>query len=207
MDASPGMLFGSGTTTKLAQALRVTAWLIFSLMERGARAGTLICGDLGGMEIPPLLPRRAVWRLLDYFSTTGAGGAPRNWAWRRLLASVPPGRFVLVLSDFLGWPDEDWNTLKQVAARHPTLGVRLFDPRECSLPDVGPLRIASPDGGEPILIDTSSRRGREAYAACWQAHVREVQRRAAEARMLVVPVSTADDPAIHPPGLESLARR
>ncbi len=207
MDVSAGMLFGSAKTTKLAQAVRVASWLAFATMNRGDRAGALLCGDPGGLEIPPSMPREMIWRMLDFLSSDSSDYCMRRpMAWRRLLGAMPPGRLVVVLSDFMNWGDDDWRGLKQVAARHRTMAVRIFDPRECGMPDIGPVRVAGPLDDTPFLIDTASRRGREAYAACWKAHLEDLRRHFSNTYTPCWPVSTADDPAIRLGGLAGLLR-
>src|SRR5205807_8886661 len=70
---------------------------------------------------------------------------------------------VFLFSDFL---DEGYElSFKRAARRHDLIAVRVTDPREEELPAVGLLRVEDAETGERLLVDTSSRRVREAYAA------------------------------------------
>lgn len=193
VQVSASMLFGSSGTTKLAQAVRMAALLAFSVQRRRDRVGVLLPGDLGGIEIPPCSPRDAMWRMLDFLSR-GHAGAHRAVPWGSRLATMPRGRTVVMISDFLGWSDEEWRGLRQAASRHQLAAVQVFDPRECTMPDIGLVRMAGADG-EPFLIDTGRRRGREAYAERWEAHSHELARRLTLARAPFWTVSTTDDAA------------
>jgi len=195
VQTSGSMLFGSATTTKLAQAVRLAALLAFTVQRRRDRVSVLLSGDLGGIEIPPCSPRDAMWRMMDYLS----GGS--EWAVHSLplgqrLASMPRGRAVVMLSDFIGWDEEGWRGLRQAAARHRVSAIQVYDPRECAIPDMGLARMSDPQGGAPFLINTGHRRAREDYAARWEAHRQELFRRLALARAPCWAISTSDDPSV-----------
>jgi len=192
IQTSSSMLFGSSGTTKLAQAARMAALLAFSVQRRRDRVCVLLPGDLGGIEIPPCSPRNAMWRMLDFLSR-GHAGAGRAVPWGSRLATMPRGRTVVMISDFLGWQDGDWQGLKQAASRHHLAAVQIFDPRECTMPDIGLARMAGAGADEAFLIDTGRRRGREAYAERWEEHRHELARRLTLARAPFWSVSTTDD--------------
>ncbi|HXH63927.1 MAG TPA: DUF58 domain-containing protein [Mariprofundaceae bacterium] len=195
VQASGSMLFGSAVTTKLAQAARMAALLAFTVQRRRDRVSVLFSGDLGGVEIPPSSPREAMWRMLDFLSS-GDNGSGQPMPWGQRLASMPAGRTVVMVSDFIGWDDDAWQGLRQAAARHRVSAVQVYDPRECAIPDMGLARMSGPEGGVPFLINTGHRRAREAYAACWEAHRQDLFRRLALARAPYWAVSTTDDPSV-----------
>ena len=56
-------------------------------------------------------------------------------------------------------------SFKRTGRRHDLIAVRVTDPREEELPAVGLLRVEDAETGERLLVDTSSRRVRDAYAA------------------------------------------
>jgi uncharacterized protein (DUF58 family) len=70
---------------------------------------------------------------------------------------------VFLLSDFMDRGYE--KALKQTARRHDLIAIRVTDPREDSLPAVGLVQLEDAETGQQVLIDTSSRKVREAYAA------------------------------------------
>lgn len=80
------------------------------------------------------------------------------------LANALPRRCsVIVLSDFLSPPFiRPFSILRR---RHEVIAIRITDPRERELPDVGSIEIEDPETGEQLLVDTSDREFRDRYAA------------------------------------------
>jgi uncharacterized protein (DUF58 family) len=75
---------------------------------------------------------------------------------------------LFLVSDFLV-RDTEWTkletALRVAGQRHDVIAVTLEDPRERELPDAGLVKLRDLETGEQRLVDTSSRRVREAYAA------------------------------------------
>jgi uncharacterized protein (DUF58 family) len=70
---------------------------------------------------------------------------------------------VFVISDFIsqpGWERE----LELLHRRHEVIAIRLHDPREANLPDVGALVVQDAETGEQLVIDTSDRDFRRRFA-------------------------------------------
>src|SRR5262249_2439627 len=70
---------------------------------------------------------------------------------------------VFVLSDFLGTGYDD--AFRRAARKHDLIAVRTTDPRERSWPAVGLVNLEDAERGRQVLVDTSSRRFRDAFAA------------------------------------------
>jgi uncharacterized protein (DUF58 family) len=204
IDVAGTMLFGSQKTTKLAQAVRAAALFAFSILQRRDRVGIILMGDFGGFEIAPCSPYEALWRLIERLSSDR--DELRPLAWGGLLTAMPRGRIVAVISDFLNWEDGDWQTLATATSRHRVFAMQIFDPVERSVPDIGLARMAGFDG-KPFVIDTSRRRAREAYAACWEAHHAALLRRFSTARVPWWSLSTTDDPSVDIGRMVNLLRR
>ena len=68
---------------------------------------------------------------------------------------------VCVISDFRSPPFE--HDLRTLARRHEVLCIAIEDPRDVHLPPVGLLDVVDPETGTRALLDTSSKRVREAY--------------------------------------------
>jgi uncharacterized protein (DUF58 family) len=47
--------------------------------------------------------------------------------------------------------------------RHEVLAIRLWDPREVELPDIGPLMMEDAETGEQLYVDTHDRRFRQRF--------------------------------------------
>ena len=64
------------------------------------------------------------------------------------------------------------DALKVAINRHDLSVLKIYDPRECSIPDVGLVHIKDSESGEAAWVNSSSRKVRDAYAL-WFASVRE----------------------------------
>jgi uncharacterized protein (DUF58 family) len=99
---------------------------------------------------------------------------------------------VFVVSDFIsapGWPE----ALGRLAQRHEIIAVRLHDPMEAELPDLGLVVVQDAETGEQLFVDTHDRGFRKRFAAA--AARREAELRAAfrAAAVDAIELSTGDD--------------
>ena len=99
---------------------------------------------------------------------------------------------VFVVSDFLadGWQ----HALSLCARRHDVIAIRLLVP-ELSAPDVGLMRTRDPETDRELMVDWSSPRVREAYAAriAAQRTRTEEDLRRARVDLMDVPITRAHD--------------
>jgi uncharacterized protein (DUF58 family) len=73
---------------------------------------------------------------------------------------------VFLISDFLCQAGVEplERPLRLLARKHEVVALQIADPRERTLPNVGLVEVVDPETGSRRLIDSSSRRVREAYA-------------------------------------------
>jgi uncharacterized protein (DUF58 family) len=99
---------------------------------------------------------------------------------------------VFVISDFIslpGWERE----LELLNRRHEVLAIRLRDPRESNLPDVGPLLVADSETGEQLLVDTGDRGFRRRFAEASARREADIARAFARAGVDALNLSTDED--------------
>jgi uncharacterized protein (DUF58 family) len=70
---------------------------------------------------------------------------------------------VFVVSDFISEPGWE-KPLGELAMRHDVVAVRLLDPLELDLPDMGLLTVRDAETGEQLLVDTHDKGFRQRYA-------------------------------------------
>jgi len=191
LEVRESMLFGSGRTSKCAQAVRVAALLAYAMKHGHHRIGILLWGDFGSLAIPPSPAADSLNRLLDALSG-GLADTVAEVDWVRHLETMPRGRKLAFISDFMQWQPEAWHALDRLRQRHETCAVHISDPREETMPDIGLVRITDVGGEEMIVIDSSRQACREAYACCWQAHMQTLRQHFAEAATPLSCVSTRD---------------
>ena len=99
---------------------------------------------------------------------------------------------VFVVSDFISEPGWE-QPLGELARRHDVVAVRLLDPLELELPDLGLIPIRDAETGEQLLVDTHDKGFRQRFARI--AAQREAQLRESLARAGVdtLELSTDDD--------------
>ena len=201
LDLSASMDFGSGQRCKRQVSTELVGVLARLLSRHGHRVGALLCGA-GGIEvvIPARSGRPHVLQLLHTLQTRPlasdhgqASGPTRLQALLQAAAPVLRRRTtVFVLSDFTSEPG--WEApLGQLAQRHDVLAVRLLDPLERELPDLGLMPVRDLETGEQLLVDTHDADFRKRFA--WIAAQREAGLRQALGRTGVdtLELSTEDD--------------
>ena len=126
--------------------------------------------------LPPGGGRPHVVRMLDLFGahTMAEPGEARSIENRegtrlapllaRAGAVIRRRSLVVLVSDFLAAPG--WEVqLRRLAQRHEVLCVRIQDPVESELPNVGFITVEDSESGEQCLLDTSDPVVRSRYAA------------------------------------------
>ena len=173
VDVSRSGLFGTVETTKRERIAEIAAVLSFSAILNNDKVGALFFSDRVEKFIPPKKGRthllhiiRELLELEPQSDGTDIGGALRY-----LTNAIKKRCNAFLLSDMID-TDADGNprweeALKVAAGRHEISAIRVFDPRELSLPDVGLVHIKDSETGKGAWVNTSNPRMRESYAR-WQ---------------------------------------
>jgi uncharacterized protein (DUF58 family) len=142
------------------------------LLPHGHRLGALLFDAGPARIIPPAPGRHGMVRLLSSLQAQPRQARDGATDLAAALAHIAPllrrRALVIVVSDFLvpvGWQ----TALGRLAARHEVVAVRLRDPREGSLPDVGLVTLEDPETGRQITVDTTDARLRARFAAAAEA--------------------------------------
>jgi len=166
LDLSGSVDFGSGETTKLAVSSGFVGALARVITRRGNRVGALFYGNKVEFVLPPGASRLHVLNLLQRMRRPPAGPAGGTALADLLQAAdgmIKRRSLVFVVSDFISAPG--WHeALARLSRRHEVIAVRLFDPAEMALPDVGLVTIEDAETGEQLLIDAADPGFRERYA-------------------------------------------
>jgi len=164
VDVSSSEIFASGEQGKNELIAEFAALISLAALRNDDKIGMVLFSDMVELYLPPKKGRKHVLRLI-----------------RDLLAFCPKSRgtdlagalsflgkvhrrkaVVFLLSDFLA--DDYRRDLAAVRSRHDLIAVRVADPREADLPDVGLLDLEDAETGETITVDTASTRFRETFA-------------------------------------------
>jgi len=99
---------------------------------------------------------------------------------------------VFLVSDFFSEPGWD-RPLTQLARRHETIAVRLHDPLENELPDLGLLVFQDAETGEQVFVDTHDKGFRKRFAAAARAREEAVRSALADSGVDALELSTGAD--------------
>ncbi|HYF19879.1 MAG TPA: DUF58 domain-containing protein [Ramlibacter sp.] len=168
LDLSPSVDFGSGEQRKRNVSAEFVAVLARVLTRHGNRVGAMLYGSGVDTVIPTRGGRRHVLHLLHSLQHRPVGDEGGTTKLKDLLdagASLIKRRSTLfVVSDFISEPGWE-RALGLLAQRHEVIAVRLLDPLELQLPDLGLLTLRDAETGEQMLVDTHDPGFRKRFAS------------------------------------------
>ncbi|WP_298213280.1 DUF58 domain-containing protein [Acidovorax sp.] len=180
LDLSPSINFGPEGHAKRDILTGFVAVLSRLLTRHGNRVGAMLYGGASGeaeRAVDAMLPPRSsrahvlhlVHRLLapsQPASTPPMGGGAATELHRLLqaaLANLRRRSTVFIVSDFISAPGWE-KPLAQLAQRHDVVAVRLLDPLELELPDLGLITLRDAESGEQLQVDTHDTAFRRRFA-------------------------------------------
>lgn len=174
VDISRSGFFGTVGSTKRDMLAEIAAVLSFSAIINNDKVGALFFSDKIEKFIPPRKGRSHLLRIIREIielkpesSGTDIGGALRF-----LTNAIKQKCTAFLLSDMMdtdasGAPRYE-DAIKVAAGRHDLSVIKVFDPRERAIPDIGLVNVKDSETGETAWINTSSPKVREAYAKAAQ---------------------------------------
>ncbi len=196
VDLSPSMRFGTRRELKRDTATEFAAVASYIVSRHGDKMG-LIGFPGRGVYVPPRGGRIHTLRIIHELTSLGDHDRPGDLATslRDLIPILRRRSLVFVISDFLG---DGWERpLRELAGRHDLIAVRIDDPAERELPDVGGMPVRDPETGEQLWVDTSDPKVREAYRQLVGAQRSRTDQMFRNARVDVLDLSTAE-PLVDP---------
>jgi len=167
LDLSPSVDFGSGDQRKRNVSADFVTVLARMLTRHGNRVGAMLYGSGVDTVIPTRGGRRHVLHLLHSMQARPAHREAGPTRLRDLLDSaaslIKRRSTVFVVSDFISEPGWE-RPLALLAQRHEVVAVRLLDPLELQLPDLGLLTLRDAETGDQILVDTHDPGFRKRFA-------------------------------------------
>jgi uncharacterized protein (DUF58 family) len=196
LDLSASVDFGSDSVSKRMVLAEFTALMARLLTGRGNRCGALLFSGSVDRVVPPRAGRRHVLYLLRMLAAgprpVRAGATDLGAVLRETANVVRRRSVVFVVSDFISHPGWE-RALGFLARRHEVVAVRLCDPSETQIPDIGLLRFQDAETGEQVLVDTNDRGFRRRFMAAAQAAQESLRASFARAGVDCLELSTEDD--------------
>ncbi|MBQ6861348.1 MAG: DUF58 domain-containing protein [Alistipes sp.] len=198
VDVSASRLFGTTERMKQHLVAEIAAVLAFSASQNNDKVGCIFFSDRVEKFIPPKKGRSHILtiirELLSFNPTSKCTSLSEPV---RFLTNVNKKRCTtFILSDFLVSDAESAeldDALKIARGKHDLVGIRVYDPRERELPDVGLIAVEDAETGQKLLLDSSSRRVREGYTELWNARSERILQILKHNRIDTAEVTTEGD--------------
>ena len=166
LDLSPSMDFGKIDNQKRDVLIDFVASIARLLTRHGNRVGAMMFGSKIQRTVPAKGGRIQVLRLINDLlnqpKLSNTQMTDLNVLLKGGLHSIKKRSLVFVVSDFISAPGWE-RTLTLLNQRHEVIAVRLWDPREMELPDVGPLVMEDVETGEQLYVDTHDKKFRQHF--------------------------------------------
>ena len=196
LDLSGSVDFGSQDRSKRTVSTEFVAVLARLLTRHGNRVGALLFGSQVDAVLPARGGRLHVLHLLQRMRDFKPPQSSTETRLRDLLQAaqqlIPRRSMVFVVSDFIsapGWSD----AMARLAQKHEVLAVRLFDPAEMELPDVGLMTIQDAETGEQVFVDTHDPGFRERFVRLADERESELRIALTRAGVDTLELATDDD--------------
>ena len=194
-DISASNNFGSGKLYKKEIVVELSATIAFSAIRNNDNVGLILSTDKVEKYIPPKKGKSNVLRLIRemiYFSPEGKRTDLEDPI--KFMSKVLKKRSVIfIISDFYADLDRIEKPLKFLGMKHDVIGIRIYDPRESEMPDVGFIELEDEETGEQLLVDTSDEDFRERFRDLSEQKGKEIFKRFQRNKIDMIGVSTAED--------------
>jgi uncharacterized protein (DUF58 family) len=205
LDVSASQGTGSRGKSRRELVTELAAVLAFSAMGNNDKVGAILFSDRIERFIPPKKGRSHVLRIireLIEFTPTGRQTRMAD-ALDHFVRAMKKRTICFLVSDFRDVGFED--ALRRAARRHDLVALRIEDPLDRRLPEVGWTQVQDPETGESTWLNTSRPQVRKRYAAA--EHAREEGLRALFARSGVDAATLLTDAPYVEPLLRLFDRR
>jgi uncharacterized protein (DUF58 family) len=175
IDVSGSGNFGTTVQFKKDIITEIAAVLSFSAIFNNDKIGVIFFSDKVEKFISPQKGRKHILRiireLLDFKSESNKTNLDEPL---RFLSNVIKKRCTtFIISDFIV-PDFE-EALRIASNKHDIVALKVFDPLEMAIPNIGLVKVSDAETGYEKWVDTSSRVTRDAYEKWWSNHFSQVK--------------------------------
>ncbi|MCX6320184.1 MAG: DUF58 domain-containing protein [Bacteroidia bacterium] len=171
IDVSGSGNFGTAVSFKKDLMTEVAAVLSFSAIFNNDKIGVIFFSDKVEKFIPPQKGRKHILRiireLLDFKSQSQKTNLDEPL--RFLTNAIKKRCTAFIISDFIV-PDFE-EALRIASNKHDIVALKVFDPVEKAIPNIGLIKVLDSETGAEKWIDTSSKTTRDAYEKWWIGHI------------------------------------
>jgi uncharacterized protein (DUF58 family) len=175
IDVSGSGSFGTKVDYKRDVMTEVAAVISFSAIFNNDKIGVIFFSDKVEKFIRPQKGRKHILRiireLLDFKPESLKTSLDEPL--RYLTNAIKKRCTAFVISDFITPGFEE--ALRIASNKHDIVALKIYDPMETSLPDVGLIKVSDSESAAERWIDTSSLTARNAYNEWWKLHMAEIK--------------------------------
>ena len=155
VDISASGAFGSESQLKKNIGAEIASVLGFSAIKNNDKVGLILFSNDVVKYVPPKKGKSHVLRVIRellYTKPNGNGTSIKDAL--EFLMKVSKRRCVVfLLSDFLD--NKYWDSIRIANRKHDLIGIKIYDPYEINLPNIGMIKVEDPETGSMFWIDTS----------------------------------------------------
>ena len=168
IDVSGSLDFGTQKQTKREIVTEIAATLAFSAIQNNDKIGVIFFTDKVEKFIPPKKGRKHILyinrELLDFKPDSNRTDV--GFAIQYMTQAIKRRCTAFVISDFID-KNDFCQTLSIANRKHDVVAIQVYDKRIAELPNIGLVKMHDAETGADLIIDTSSRKVREAHYRWW----------------------------------------
>ena len=193
VDVSGSGQYGTVEKMKMELGTEIAAVLGFSAIKNNDKVGVLLFSSEVEKYIPPKKGKSHILRVIRelLYYKPKFRGTSINAALDFLLKVAKRRSVVFLISDFVD--SNYWTSLKMVNKKHDIIGVRLYDPSEAELPDLGLVKVIDPESEKEFWINTSRYQDRIDYNNTFNNRISELQSQCKKIKFDLISISTQED--------------
>ena len=194
VDVSGSLDFGTVNQTKRDMVAEIAATLAFSAIQNNDKIGLILFSDRVEKYIPPKKGRKHILHIIREMLDFKPESLKTDVAMavEFLTKVMKHSCTAFLMSDFFVRTPFD-RQLVIANQKHDVVAIQVYDQRARELPDVGLMRVRDAETGHEMIIDTSSRKLRQAHAAYWHRRQHELKEIFSRSNVDSISVATNDD--------------
>ena len=198
LDLSPSVDFGTMQNQEGKRAVLVdfVAVLARLLTRHGNRVGAMMFGNGLQKMVPARGGKMHVLRLIHEMQNqphlAHSPFTDLSLFLKGALNSIRRRSLIFVVSDFISAPGWE-SALSLLNQHHEVIAIRLYDPAEMDLPDVGVMVMEDAETGGQLYVDTHDKKFRKRYQEAMQLRETDLKNAFKRSGVDVLPLSTQDD--------------
>ena len=198
VDVSGSRMFGTTDALKKNIITELAAVLAFSASQTGDKVGCIFFSDKVEKFIPPKKGRSHILMIIRELVgfVPESNGTAISEAVRYLTGVNIKRCTAFLLSDFLNSKRDDEvlnDALKIATSRHDIIALKVSDPREKEMPDVGIVELQDAETARKVWVDTASKAVRDHYSAAWAEREERTREMLLHNRIDIADISTDSD--------------